>query len=179
MVSTWKFLGWFWQEMCDLIQTGCWHLYVYTYICIYIYTYIKTNYLGNNTRPTTVGFEFLPFWVHGTFLKMLSWQFQWWPALDATHVTELADMVREIKEHCRYSFFSSMTTWNFCDWKNTTKQGLGLMSLFGDLFHITFKYLLETISLIVGWCETLGHESQPLLKSRRFANWTRICYWAL
>ena len=29
-------------------------------------------------------------------------------------------------------------------------QGLGLMSLFGDLFHITFKYLLEIISPIVG-----------------------------
>ena len=26
------------------------------------------------------------------------------------------------------------------------------MSLFGDLFHITFKYLLEIISPIVGWC---------------------------
>ena len=30
-----------------------------------------------------------------------------------------------------------------------TPQGLGLMSLFGDLFDITFKYLLEIISPIL------------------------------
>ena len=40
-------------------------------------------------------------------------------------------------------------------------QGLGLMSLFGDLFHITFPYLLEIISPIFGWCETLGHLPTP------------------
>ena len=36
-------------------------------------------------------------------------------------------------------------------------QGLGLMSLLGDWFHITFKYVVECLSPTVGWCETLGH----------------------
>ena len=31
------------------------------------------------------------------------------------------------------------------------------MSFFGDLFHTTLKYLLDIISPISGWCETLGH----------------------
>ena len=34
------------------------------------------------------------------------------------------------------------------------------MSLFGDLFHITFKYLLEIISPILGWC-SIGTFTNP------------------
>ena len=45
-------------------------------------------------------------------------------------------------------------------------QGLGLMSLFGDLFHISFKYLLESISPIVGWCETLGYLPTPVFDQK-------------
>ena len=41
-------------------------------------------------------------------------------------------------------------------------HGLGLMSLFGDVFYITFNYVLEIISPIVGWCETLGHLPTPV-----------------
>ena len=40
-------------------------------------------------------------------------------------------------------------------------QGLGLMSQLLGILDITFKYLFEIISPIVGWCETLGHLPTP------------------
>ena len=40
------------------------------------------------------------------------------------------------------------------------------------ILNITFKYLLEIISLIVGWCFCLGHGSQPLIKWLKHKNLT-------
>ena len=50
-------------------------------------------------------------------------------------------------------------------WHSKIEQGLGLMSLFGDLFHITFKYLLEIVSPIVGWC-SIGTFTNPCFASK-------------
>ena len=42
--------------------------------------------------------------------------------------------------------------------------GVGIdVPTFGDLFHITFTHLVDIISPIVGWCETLGHLPTPEL----------------
>ena len=45
-------------------------------------------------------------------------------------------------------------------------RGLGLMSLFGDFFHITKTAISvgDEISPRVGWCEPWGHQSQPLFR---------------
>ena len=43
------------------------------------------------------------------------------------------------------------------DWTLSLLGPMITFVLFGDLFHITFKYLLEIVFPVVGWCETLGH----------------------
>ena len=68
----------------------------------------------------------------------------------------------------------------FCHQKNVPcffpmeKQGLVNVPIVGDFEHHRNKYLLEIISPIVGWCETLGHlptPEKPMVKAPHGISW--------
>lgn len=98
--------------------------------------YFMWNYLGNNTRPTTVGFDDQPWMFPQTNGKKIPTNPNMLP------VTELSDVVREIKEHCRYSFFSSMTTWK--NFAIPSKNAIHMpMSSTSEVMFLNCRKLLE------------------------------------
>ena len=61
------------------------------------------------------------------------------------------------------------------------QQGLVNVPFWGFVSHHLQPYLLDTVSPIVGWCETLGHQSQPLFNAisknssaRRIPGWPEV-----